>query len=157
MSQKRVSERKDGQNDQILGEKKREMETYVYTKLCSVNSYSSSSHNCQKLETSKCPSRSKCSHSGDCVQWGLLSAGRDQLCKHTRPCVDLKASCWIQEASLASSLLYRSLRAAKSKRQLQEWTADPGCSERGAQQGLIMKGECQECEVRKPSESWLGR
>ena len=70
--------------------REREMETYVYTKLCTVNSYSSSSHNCQKLETSKCPSRSKCSRSGVCVQWALLSAGRDQLCKHTRPRVDLK-------------------------------------------------------------------
>ena len=66
------------------------METYSYTKHCTLNSYRSSSHNCQKLETSKCPSRSKCSHSGVCIQWALLSAGRYQLCKHTRTWVDLK-------------------------------------------------------------------
>lgn len=66
------------------------METYVYTKLCTLNSYSSSSHNRQKLETSKCPLRSKCSHCGVCVQRALLSAGRDQPWKHTTTWVDLK-------------------------------------------------------------------
>ena len=75
---------------QFWKKREREMETYVYTKHCTLNSYRSSSHNCQKLETSKFPSRSKCSHSGVCIQWALLSAGRDQLCKHTRTWVDLK-------------------------------------------------------------------
>ena len=137
--------------------RERKMETYVYTKLCTLNSYSSSSHNYQKLETSKCPLRSKCSRCGVCVQWAPLSAGRDELWKHTTMWVDLKSITLNTGSEAWQFPLIRFSSCSKVKKAATGMDSRPKVPGRGTQQGLIMKGQCQEWEVRKCSESQLGQ